>query len=281
MLRRFRIVMSTRKIVIHGALLALVLCALEPLTLAYPQTTTQHGVAFSLELRKTSFTLHEPVCLRLTVHNTRAETVHFDLGPDRKGNFRLVITNPKGSLLFPHPLVPWGLARLGQVSLPPGGVFTQGVLVNEWYDFPIPGKYGVEVKIVDLSLSAGPGGDLSNRITLPSVTVHVRPRDEQSLIEACQLLSRGALHDPDFERRREDAVALSFLTDTVAVPYLADLANDRTYGEVAVLGLARIAQVEGVERVVSMFRKSDPTLEYSVRAALRNMSFAARTGDTK
>lgn len=259
------------KVMKSTSALALILGCMLASCASGSQDTTENGVSFSLVLDKPELTLHEPVFALLTVENTRNEKVSFDLGPNRKANIRLVVAEPGGTTASPPGLVPEGTAGLGGILLEPGAVFRQNVLVNEWYQFSKTGRYEIRLKLVDLALKTESGTVLSNQVSFPPIRIQLDPRNEGALIEACQKLADGALHDPDYEKRREDAVALSFVPDLAAVPYLVELANDRLCGWVAVLGLARIAHVEGIEPVVSKFGKTDAKLEASVRAAQSNL----------
>ncbi len=267
-----------------GALRLTVACALlwgSLWALCYPapQATAHNGVSVSFALEQSSVTLHEPVEVRLAIHNGLSETISFDLGFNRKANLQFIVNKPGGSTVSPPRVSAAGFGRTGAISVESGGTFKQDVLVNEWYQPPAPGSYRIQLKLLDVNLRTESGTSLSSQALSPLMLLRIGPRNPGRLSEVCQSLAQSTRTSPDREKRDEDALALSYVLDPVAIPYLARLAKDPLLGRLAILGLARIANVKGIEQLISRLGVSDPELEESIRSALNGIKLGASVAD--
>lgn len=247
----------------------------------------KNEVRFSFALQRPNIILHEPLYLQLTVENGLSEKVTFDLGSNRKANLRLIIIGPGDSTVsISHPME-GGMLALGDVLLEPGATYKQKVLVNEWHQFSKPGPYRIRVKLVNLALKrqssallsnetlgtlalkTASGTLLSNQTLSSPMALEIDPPDSTKLATICQNLLQTALTSPAPAQQAEAAVALSYVQDPVAVPYLVPLAKKPFLKESAFLGLARIADAEGLGRVISKLGTKDPQLEEGIRARLQ------------
>jgi hypothetical protein len=247
---------------------------------------TKNEVPFSFALRKPNVVLHEPLYLQLTVDNGLSEKVTFDLGSNRKGNIRLVITEPGNSTVTASHLREGGLLRIGDVLLEPGATYKQDVLVNEWYQFSKPGRYQIQANVVNLALKRQSSALLSsktistlalkaasdilisNQSLSTPMALEIDPPDPIRLAGICQSLLQTALTSPSPAQQGEAAFALSYVQDVVAVPYLTPLAKIPFLKQSAFLGLARIADAEGLDKVISKLGTKDPQLEQGIRIFL-------------
>jgi hypothetical protein len=232
-----------------------------------PQVSKEN-VRFSFALAKAKVVLHEPLYLKLAVANRLGEKVTFDLGANRKANLQLVISGIGDSTVSASHPMEGGLLRLSGVSLEPGETYTQDVLVNEWYQFSKPGPYRIEAKLVNLALKTASGTLLSDQTRSTPMPLEIAPPDPARLAGICQSLLQTALISPSPVQQGEAAFALSYVQDAIAIPYLAPLARDkRPYlRECGLLGLARIADGEGLEKVIAKLGTKDPQLEEGIRA---------------
>ena len=160
------------------------------------------------------------------------------------------------------------MGATGHMTLKSGSTFERKVLVNEWYHFSKAGSYGIQVKVTGLALRTASGTLLVNEVSSPRMLLQVDPADTSKLSELCQALLDAARTSRGYAKQAEAGLALSYILDPVAVPYLAKLAKMRGLDGMSVAGLARIANVEGVEEVISNLGTEDPELERAIRNAL-------------
>jgi hypothetical protein len=236
--------------------------------LAVCATPAEDAVPISFALEKPSVTLHEPVFVELRIENRLAEPVAFELGFQERAHFRFILTEPAGSKVSPPGAWEGGVGATGHISLEAGSAFERKVLVNEWYQFSKAGSYGIQMKVTALALRTASGTLLVNEVLSPHMSLQVDPVDPATLSEVCQSLLESARTSRGYAKRAEAGLALSYILDPVAVPYLAKLAKTPQLEDMGVLGLARVADVEGIEQVVSRLGTEDPELEPSIRRAL-------------
>ena len=247
--------------------------------LAVSAAPTEDAVPITFALEKPSVTLHEPVFVGLTIENRLTEPVTFELGFQERANFRFILTDPAGSRVWPPGVWEGGLGATGHMALKAGSTFKRRVLVNEWYEFSKAGSYGIQIKLTALALRTASGTLLVNEVLSPPMSLQVDPVDPARLSEVCQTLLESARTSRGYAKRAEAGLALSYILDPVAVPYLAKLAKTPQLDDVGVLGLARIAAVEGIEQVVSTLGTGDPELERSIRRALECVRQGCRMAD--
>jgi len=124
------------------------------------------GVTASFVMHESSPTLNEPVFVEFSIHNGLSGAIRVDLGPDRKGNFQIVVTGPDKIPQTLHRAGSQGITFFGICSVAPGETFAQELLLNEWHEFGRPGKYAVQVRFVGSILTET--GTQSLGLTLPS-----------------------------------------------------------------------------------------------------------------
>jgi hypothetical protein len=215
------------------------------------------GVTFSFTLLISNTTLCEPVFVDLSVHNGLSERISFDLGHNRKSNFEFSITEPDGAIVRPPRLSEDGLGRLGKISLEPDEKYTQRLLANEWYQFVEPGDYGIEIKLANLIVTQS--GSMVEPEPSRPLALHIHPRHPKQLDQVCQNLSRIAIESSDVEVAAEAALALSYVCDPIAVPYLEKaLREGRSAWQYAIPGLARIGNAEAMGILISTMKLQDP-----------------------
>jgi hypothetical protein len=244
-----------------------------------PNAAAQDAVLISFTPLESSVTLHEPVLVEVRIENALSEKIHFDLGPERKGNFRFIITDPDRSTVTPFGPEEGGFRPSGDISLEARATYKQNLLVNEWYPFPKAGNYQIQLKLVDLAPKTASGATLSNQALSPSVPFQVKPADPARLSEVCQSLAESARTSREGSTRLEDTAALSYTLDPVAIPYLATLAKMPGVEKSGVLGLARIANIYGIDRVISNLGTQDLDLKQSVRTALECIKQGCHVAD--
>jgi len=234
--------------------------------------TPAAGVTISFTTSQYKVGLHEPVYIQFSIHNGLDEDARFDMGLDGKHNFEFSVKKPDGSLIRvpPKPYPSSVLGRdLEKAPLAPGKTFTKTLLLNEWYQFPAPGRYVVEAKL---------GGQVETVSGTPiapapatEIPVQVTPRDPKRLKSVCEGLTKGAMNVNAWEASKS-AFALSYVNDPLAVPYLGRVLKESFAGkEAAISGLARIGSPEAVQVLTSYSTKADPELKLQIVNALQEI----------
>jgi hypothetical protein len=228
----------------------------------------QDAVIQSFRLIQDSVTLQEPVFVEFTLRNGSAEPIETDLGFNRKQNFDFTITTPDRRRVSAPSVAAEGFGAAGRISLRPGETYRQILLLNERYSFDAPGGYEVDARFTGSIHAAqkqaiqGDGGWSTIRLT-------VRPRDQQRLTEVCGSLAEKAVHGSTYIEARDAALALSFVRDPVAVPFLGRvLRESKLVRSEAADGLARIATPEAVELLNASSNSGDSELSAIARSAL-------------
>jgi len=246
---------------------ALLACSLAP-------TAKGTGlVPVSFALLESSVSLHEPVYVNLAVRNGLPEAISLDLGFDRKEGFRFSVTQPDASTVNLQPYSRGGLGLSGLIVIEPGQGFDQQILLNELYQIPKPGDYWIVVKL------ATPIRTHSGRKLEPTpwgrMMLRVSDRDEKRLADVCERLAKKAI-DVDYQAARAAALALRYVHDPVAVPYLDIVLTRGDSGTkgFAIAGLASIGTTDAVNRLTSHLKTEDAQLRSQIQAALAQI----RTG---
>src|SRR5208337_1877153 len=177
-------------------------------------------VLVKIFLQTPRVSLHEPVLVTLQIRNNGQSPAEVDLGRDRKENFLVAITLPTGEKIQPPQLRRSGFTRIGEVEVGVGDEYSQSIVLNEWYDFRDTGLYEIEVKLAKPAMVNGEvaGGERSLHQQL-----EIEPRNPQRLTMTCKDLVAGIEGSTSYESMVVDAVALSYVNDPVAVPYLQEI----------------------------------------------------------
>jgi hypothetical protein len=190
-------------------------------------------------------TVHQPVILTFKIRNDFRQPIQLDLGQDRKGGFSFTLTRPDGVKFRLPEFSREGISQTGTLSLQPGERYSQNLLLNEWYDFEIPGKYELEghlIKPIVVGDGAREERDQGFRSGL-----EIGPRDELALAKTCGTLADQIDDSTSYEHAAQAALILSYVKDPVAVPYLhRALLAHKLVEPIAIAGLEKI----GNERAV-------------------------------
>lgn len=252
------------KIVILAALIVLALVSFVELTAA--QHTSEVTEMASFSLISPTLSLHEPVLISFEVRNTLAEEIKLDLGADRKGAFRIGLTNPDGEVMNGSPFGKEGIRFPGVVTVSPGETFQRILLVNEWHKFPESGDYKIAVEIeAPIESSSGNAAELRKKSILK---LEITERDPDKLRAVCiDLLDRILASGP--EQSETAALALTYIKDPIAVPYLRTaLASARRLEYQMIKALLSIGDVEAVRALISVLDSNQGEVKELARSAL-------------
>jgi hypothetical protein len=256
-------------------------------TLSRTNAFAQNASPVSYVLESPDVVPGEPVFLRFVVHNTSAAPLKLDLGQDRKQSFVFDVNFPDGTTAsdLVKPLRS-GLAASGDISVAASERYTQTLLLNEWINFNAPGTYVVDVEVAKaLQLSGGSTAPIPRFVT----RVNVLPHDDQRLDQICARLTDQISAERSVGRARDLALALSYVRDPVAVPFLREAYERNRYVESEVIdGLERIGDVMAIETLISMLAtdvSQDASWNESriarARWALTNLEGASTDANTK
>jgi HEAT repeats len=234
--------------------------------------------SFSIDSRQ--ITLHEPVLINFVVKNTQPNPITFDLGSDRKESFRVTLTLPDGTQTKPQQLVIHGFARTGKIKIPPGEVFSQRLLIDEWIELPVPGIYVVRIEMIAPILSQQ--GQVITQGVSDNFNIQVLPRSQRALEEICKTLLDQLITSNSQGQAIEIATILSFIKDPVAIPYLERmLKSGRRVEQKAVDGLARINSPEAIEALTNLLTFQDQAVAAAAHASLSKIEFETKDQDLK
>jgi hypothetical protein len=232
---------------------------------------TQEGVVVSYAMSPPIITLHEPIVVELSIMNDLNEQIRFDLGKNHKSKLLVTVKKPDGSLVRVPALSEEGLGTIGRLSLDPKQTHSERLLLNEWYDFNAAGVYQIEVRLADSIRTES--GKIVNPMTKGALTLEVGPRRPELLRQRCERLARSILEFRSYADAAEAALALSYVQDTTAVPYLAKVMTaGRMVAPIAIAGLERIGGKESVDALILAVQSRTDEIAELARSALIRMA---------
>jgi hypothetical protein len=230
----------------------------------------QEGVDVSFTMTEASLSLHEPIFVEFSLHNSGAEVIRLDLGSNRERNFTFAITKDGARTAQARLAEAGGMGRGGKISLSPNETYRQRLLLNKWYQIAEPGEYVVQARLVD-SIHTESGVPIKSP-DAQEIRVSVGSRDPERLGRVCAKLEEVTLGSSDYETRAEAALALSYVRDPVAVPHLGEvLKRGGVLRGVAIEGLVRVGTPEAVEILRSNLKTPDQELKVQIKAALEEI----------
>lgn len=239
-------------------------------------TAMSQKVLIAYRIDNSELTLHEPVVVRFSVQNNLAVPIQLDLGRDRKGSFLFTIVKPEGKTLELSQPTREGISLLGKLSVKPGEVYEQDLLVNEWSDFPTPGTYVVKVKLsTPILTDDGTSVPANNR---GEIKLNIAPRNPERLKAVSSSLLEHIVKASSYEEAAAAALELSYVDDPIAVPSLEKaLSSGRMVEPIVISGLERLGNDEAVEVLISTLKNQNNETSELARSALANI--AQKTSD--
>lgn len=234
--------------------------------------SNQNSVKVSFVAPNQKAVLHEPVFLKLIIKNDLGNSISFDLGHNRKSNLEFTITKPDGTIIQLPRASEEGFGRIGTLKLPAGESYSQRILLNEWYEFPEVGLYKIKASLVTpITSESGSSLDIERSAILD---FEVLPANPEVLSSICRNLANSASDNSNASRASDASLALSYVRDPIAVPFLKELLDKG--GPVArsnaAVGLGRIGNRDAIEKLLTTLSTPDADLNVVVRRTLRNVS---------
>ncbi len=215
--------------------------------------------------------VHQPVLLNFVVQNGLGQTIKLDLGCNRKEELLFNIIFPNGKKVQLSRMRCDGLSRVGIISIKSGESYSQRILLNEWIDFSSPGNYVVEGQLTK-PIETMDGKDLSVDSRF-SLALKIKPENAEQLKKVSETLLKNILESNSYEKSAEAALALSYIKDPIAVPYLEKLLySNKLIEPIAISGLRRIGGENSVEVLIRVINKQpDSELARLAKTALKRI----------
>ncbi len=202
------------------------------------------------------------------VQNTSTDAVRLNFGHHGKWNYEFSLVNPDGSTTAIPPYRQIGPGPKGTIVAEANQTRTRRVIFNEWHNFAGPGEYVLKLRLtVLLSSSANVSWQ---KEFFEDLRVNVAPYNPVSLKETCAKLADAAVSETVSDAAADASLALSYVSDPVAVPFLAKVLREGPAAARpnAVRGLTRVGTREAQEALRSKLPTADPELKARIESAL-------------
>lgn len=210
-----------------------------------------NDVEVSFSVVDPQIVLHQPVLLNFIVQNNFAQTIKLDLGQNFKEGFLFTVVFPNGKKVQLPQLTRDGFSSIGDVSLKSQETYTQKIVLNEWVEFASMGKYKIEGRLANPIKTEH--GEIVKTDSSFSVTLDVQPRDADHLEKISASLLESIIQSNSYKESSEFALALSYVNDSVAAPYLQKaLISNRMVEPIAIKGLERIGGKVAVQVLINI-----------------------------
>lgn len=207
---------------------------------------------------KALFTLGEPIILMFEVVNPFATPATLNLGYAREGGFMFTLELPDGSgIQLPRRRFRGeGPVLMSRFSLKSQEVYTQQLILNDWYEFKQPGRY----RLISTILSSKAKRSNTN-ITCEDLVLEfeIGPSDVQSLENVCaELLESIRQNISNFGKASDAAHALANVRNPAAVPFLekAIIVNP-AIDSFMITGLEAIGDTQAIRVLISMLSRNE------------------------
>lgn len=254
-------------IISRRAILFLVLCIMIYGVGVSMQPLGSKIATFSLASAK--FSLHEPIVIDFVVKNNFSEAITFDLGAGRKESFQFNLTRPNGERSQVQRLIE-GFAGGGKITVQPGQVYRQRLLINEWFDLSQIGNYAISVNLLT-SIQSESGRVVAKGANFRAA-FEITARNPKKLQEICASLLAQVTTSKTYQEAADAATELSFVQDSVAVPFLEKVLNLKMnrimIEQAAIEGLGRIGNAEAIQTLIRALSIRDaefiPFVQYTL-----------------
>jgi hypothetical protein len=209
------------------------------------------GVQISFSLVDSQVVLHQPVLVNFIIQNNLSEAVKLKLGQNYKQGFLFSVVTPNGKRVQLPQLTREGTSVIGDVLIEPQQTYTQKILMNEWIDFSSVGKWKIEGRIAN-PIKTGDEKIIKADSSF-SVTLDVQGENTEHLRKVSDSLVQRINQSTGYKERAEAALALSYVNDPVAVPYLEKvLTPGKMVEQIIIKGLERIGDKSSVQVLINI-----------------------------
>ncbi len=225
------------------------------------------GVDISYVLQNQPHSLHEPVVLTLKVSNGLPHAIVLDLGQNRENGFAFRLLRPDGTTVDSPSFTRNGISAIGTIVLRSGESLSQELLLNDRFQFNIPGKYQVVGHLAQ-EITDEKGNTVGSDPGFQK-DLEIVPKDESSLRKVCQDLSDRLERSNSYDDAALIARELAIIDDPVAVPFLDKaLRADRLIEPFIISALVRIGNEEAAQALIGALSGKTGAAAEAVRRGL-------------
>lgn len=233
-------------------------------------TANDTGIRPEFALLNEAPTLEEPIVLVFTLPNGTSDQIVFSLGIENLEAFSFVLRAPGGGVSRGRYQPPEFFSSAARpITVHPGGEFREEILLNRWLQFRDPGRYTLTVS-VDTKIRSN---SLDGVVPEPQ-EIHflVRPKNPERLRAVCEDLANRVASSKDWEGAHRAALQLSFISDPIAVPFLAKVIFARKIvHDVAIAALEKIGTDDARRVLLSASNDGFSDVSVLAKRALRNI----------
>lgn len=210
-----------------------------------------NNVQISFSLVDSQIVLRQPVILKFVIQNGLEKPINLDLGENFKEGFLFTIVFPDGRRVQLPRLTSEGIARIGKLLLKPQQIYSQEILINEWTEFSTTGNYVVEGQLANPVKTEN--GETVIIDSSFNIGLEIKPENTEHLKKVCDALLKRIIESKTYAEAAEAAFILSYVKDSIAVPYLHKaLALNKTVEPIVITGLERIGDKDSVQVLIDV-----------------------------
>lgn len=230
-----------------------------------------------------AFVEDQPLVFEFSIKNPSKTAIGLELGQDFKGSFHFVLTLPDKKQVRLPQYARDGISRIGSLSIRPENVYSQRVILNEWLGSlsPLPpGEYRIDGSLSDPAINR-PGKGVE--IVPFGVSFKIERENYRVLRKLCEELYGKIVHSTSYMEASDAALELSFVNNTVAVPYiLSALASNKNVESVIINSLAKVGKETAVEALMSASTSvSEKEIKTQANSALELIAFQTQDEELK
>jgi hypothetical protein len=225
----------------------------------------------SVGLEKNKASAGEPIFVLVHINNMGHETLEFDLGLNGRENILISVIDPSGKRSEKPGTEPrQGMALFGWMRLAPGEEHFQTLVLNEWFNFELPGQYQINVAFKQ------PGTVGREKVPIPPFTLalDITPRNAEQLTATCEKLIKEFEGVASNDVKASIPAALRLMHDPELVPLWerALTSVNQEIREIGISNLTHIRNHDAVEALSHALRSEDQQTRSLARSALRQIT---------
>ena len=225
----------------------------------------------SVGLEKNRAIAGEPIFVGVHVKNMGSEALEFDLGLNGRENILISVVDPSGKRSGKPGTEPrQGLAFFGWMHLAPGEEQFKTLVLNEWFNFELPGRYQIKVAFKQ------PATVGREKVPIPPFTLvlDITPRNEEQLTATCERLVKEFEGGGSGDERVAIPVALRLMHDPELVPLWERTLTsaNQEIREIGISNLTHIRNHDAVKALSHALGSEDQQTRSLARSALQQIT---------
>ncbi|HET6842578.1 MAG TPA: HEAT repeat domain-containing protein [Candidatus Angelobacter sp.] len=225
----------------------------------------------SVALQKHKASAGEPIFVRVHVNNMGPEALEFDLGLNGRENILISVVDPSGKRSEKSGTEPrQGMALFGWMRLAPGEEQFTTLVLNEWFNFELPGQYQITLAFKQPATVGG------KKVPVPPFTLalDITPRNEEQLTATCENLVKEFEGAASSDERAATPAALRHIRDPKLVPlWKRTLTSvNQEIREIGISNLAHIRNHDAIEALSRALRSENQETRSLARSALQQIT---------